>query len=246
MSDPFVQRLANSGNGLADGDCAALAHLTRNARSFDAGDILAREGEPVARMLVMLNGWALRYQITDDGQRQIIALILPGDACHLHAMALAVADHDIVTATSCRVAEVAPYELARLIEERPAVLHALQWSCLQNESILRAGLTNIGRRRADRRIAHLLCEIHARLQAVGLVEDGRFAWPLTQNEVADATGMTNVHVNRSYKELHVAKLFTLKNRCMHVPDVERLAAFGGFRSDYLRLVPHATLAASDP
>lgn len=230
LLNPFVRRLAH-GARLSEDDRAALHHLTRHVRVHAAGSVLVAEDEPVPCMFVVLEGWACLCQVTAEGRRQITDLVLPGDACNRHAAMLASYDHTFATLTACRIARVDQTELDR----RPGVRQALDWSTFQTENILRAALTNNGRREAEFRIAHLICEMRARLESVGLVERDAFAWPLTQTDVADATSLTSVHVNRTFKTLREAGLFTLEHRLMQVPDAGRLAAFCDFRPSYLHL-----------
>jgi CRP-like cAMP-binding protein len=240
MTNLFVRKLEH-GADLKQADRAALAHLTRNVLDISAREDIFAEGDPVPRMLVVLEGWACRYRTLDNGQRQITDLILPGDACHPHTANLGHADYSLCTVTACSVAEIAPAELETLLARRPRVRRALIWSSLQTASILRGSVTN-GRRQAERRIAHLICEIRARLEAVGLIEGDGFPWPLTQDDVGDVTALTSVHVNRTYRELRMSKLFVLSGRFVRIPDLERLSAYCGFRPDYLHLA--GQLAAS--
>ena len=240
MSNPFVRRL-EYGAALDDADRAALAYLTRKVGTYDPRSVLVPEGEPAPHMLVVLAGWACRYKYLHGGERQITDLILPGDACHPQSVLLAHADHGFAALGACRVAEVDPGELASTLGQRPRVARALHWSSLQTESILREVVTNIGRRLAEPRIAHLICEVRARLSAVGLVNaDDSFAWPLTQDDVGDITGLTNVHINRTLKALRAVELIALEGRRMRVPDPTRLAAHCSFRPGYLHLGPHIT------
>lgn len=242
VSNPFLRRLAH-GAPLTAAECAALVGLTRSQRSVGPRRSLVVEAEPVPRGLVVLEGWACRSKVLRDGQRQITDLLLPGDIHLQHAGLSEHAGHALDTLSTCTIAEIDPGQLAALIERWPGVARALRWSSLQTESILREALTNNGRRSASRRLAHLICEILARLRAVGMVDDGGFAWPLTQDDLGDVTSMTSVHVNRMVKELRTAGLIVLARRRMTVLDAERLAASCDFRPEYLHLAPGRTAPA---
>jgi CRP-like cAMP-binding protein len=233
MTNLFVRKLEH-GADLKQVDRVDLAHLTRNASDKGAREVILVEGDPAPRMLVLLEGWACRYRRLDEGQRQITDLILPGDSCHPHVANLRHADYSLATVTPCKIAEINPIELGNLLERRPRVRQALIWSSQQAASILRGAVTN-GRRQAERRIAHLICELRTRLDAVGLTEEDGFAWPLTQDDVGDVTALTSVHVNRTYREMRTSNLFDLKGRVMRIPDLERLSGYCGFRPDYLHL-----------
>jgi CRP-like cAMP-binding protein len=172
--------------------------------------------------------------MVDDGLRQITELVLPGDICHPH-IRLVAADYSFTTLSACTLAEIDPAELATTAEDYPGVRRALRWSTLQAESILREMVTNNGRRQATARIAHLVCEVFARLRAVGVVEADTCVWPMTQEALSDVTSMTSVHVNRSFKALRDAGLIATRHHFMRVPNLERLEEFCGFRPDYLHL-----------
>ena len=193
------------------------------------------EGDDPSRVRIILQGWACRWKGLPNGQRQITELLLPGDVCHAHSGMLIRSDHSIATFSTCIIAEADPAELAALLKQRPIALQALRWSSLQTDSILRTALANNGLRQAEQRLAHLLCEILARLQSVGLAKDCTFDWPMTQSEVGEIASMTSVHVNRTFRKLRGDSLIALHKRRMNIPDVARLAASCDFRPDYLHL-----------
>lgn len=234
MSDPFVRRLEH-GAILTVGDRAALNDLTRFRRSIDGRRSLVQEGDDASRVRIVLAGWACRWKGLSNGQRQITELLLPGDVCHAHSGMLLRSDHAIATLSTCIMAEADPSELAVLLDQWPMARQALRWSSLQTDSILRTALVNNGQRQAEQRLAHLICEILARLQAVGLAQDGTFDWPLTQGDVGEIASMTSVHVNRTFRKLRGDGLVSLHKRRMTIPDVARLATSCDFQPDYLHL-----------
>ena len=236
MLDRFLRRLAYGADLTAE-DRACLNRLLRQTRVVEPRQQLVAEGDAVQRVLVMLEGWACRSKLLADGQRLITDLILPGDISHVQTSLLGYADHSVTTLSAGLIAEINPAEISEAVQGRPGIAQAFRWSSLQTDSILRQWLINNGRRLAAPRLAHLICEIQARLQAVRVpVEDG-FPWPLRQEEFADAAGLTPVHVNRSIRVLRDDGLIVLKQRWMHVPDPERLAALCDFKPDYLHLAP---------
>ena len=242
LLDPFVQRLEHGAN-LTAGDRAALSDLTRYRRAIDGRRSIVEEGADASRVRIILDGWACRWKGLPNGQRQITELLLPGDICHAYSGMLLRSDHSIATLSTSVIAEVDQAELATLLEQRPIARQALRWSSLQTDSILRTALVNNGLRQAEQRIAHLICEILARLQSVGLAQNGTFSWPLTQIDVGEIASMSSVHVNRTFRKLRGDDLLTLQKRQMSIQDVARLAAFCDFRSDYLHF--KAELGAFD-
>jgi CRP-like cAMP-binding protein len=181
----------------------------------------------------MVEGWAARAEILKDGGRQITAILLPGDFCDLHVTILGEMDHDIVALTDARVAYVPHKAMEELPAMRPELGRALWWATLVDEAVLRSWISNIGRRDAYQRLAHLFCELHARLKLVGLVEGDRFDLPMTQEVLADAQGLTPVHVNRTLQALRGEGLIELSERMLTILDVARLHKAAGFDPSYL-------------
>ncbi len=241
LSRRLFRKLAY-GAVLSEGDRACLTQLIRRTRAVEPRQTLVAEGESVPRVLVMLEGWACRSKLLSSGHRLITDLILPGDISHVQSNLLGYADHSATTLTGGRVAEIDPAEIPEALERWPGLSRAVRWSSLQTDSLLRQALINNGRRLAAPRIAHLICEVRARLQAVDEpVADG-FEWPLTQDDLADTTGMTPVHANRSLRLLRDNGLIVLERRRMQIPDPDLLAAYCEFRPDYL----HLAHAPSEP
>jgi CRP-like cAMP-binding protein len=146
-------------------------------------------------------------------------------------------DHGVLTLTNCTVAQIPREALLEMTEKHPRIVRALWWTTIVDEAIVREWVANVGRRTASQRIAHLFCELLTRLKAVGLAEDDPFEFPLTQAELADATGLSTVHVNRTLQELRASGLITLKGRLLAIHDAERLKALAGFDPIYLHLAP---------
>ena len=214
-------------------DREALHHICRNARKVAARRSIIREGDKPDHVHVMVEGWAARSETLRDGSRQITAFLLPGDFCDLHVTILEEMDHDIIALTDAKVAYVSHKAMEELPRERPELGRALWWATLVDEAVLRSWISNIGRRDAYRRIAHLFCELYARLKLVGLVEEDSFELPLTQDILADALGLTPVHVNRMLQRLRGEGLIELSERTLVILDVQRLRKQAGFDPSYL-------------
>ena len=167
------------------------------------------------------------------GSRQITAFLVPGDFCDLHATILREMDHGILTLTPATVAYIPHQAMQDLPLNRPALARALWWATLVDEAVLRAWIVNIGRRDAYRGRRPSVCELHVRMRNVGLVEEGRFSLPLTQEELADALGLTPVHVNRVLQRLRKEGLITLQARRLTVDDPAGLREAAGFDPSYL-------------
>lgn len=230
----MAQKLAGRA-ALDEGDRAALAQLPFRERTCEAGRYLVREGSPATECILILEGYAFRHKLTVDGERQIVSLHLEGDFVDLPGALLKVADHNVQTLTRCRVARVPARAILSLIDRHPRVGRALWVDTLIDGSIFREWVLNVGRRPAKERIAHLICEIGRRMEVAGIANDKVFALPMTQEQLADATGLTPVHVNRTLKALEVEGLIKRERRYLEVPDWEALRAMSGFNELYLHL-----------
>ena len=161
-------------------------------------------GGPPGPVFVILKGWACRYKILPSGTRQIMAFLLPGDACDLHVGMLAEMDHNLQALTACEVALIPGDQLETLLEDHPTIARAMYKSQLIDEGILRSWIVSMGRRNSVERVAHLMCELYLRSLTINSMDD--VAFPISQIVVADALGMTPVHVNRILKELRLPVL----------------------------------------
>jgi CRP-like cAMP-binding protein len=184
---------------------------------------------------VILEGFACRYKVVRDGGRQITAFLIPGDLCDLHISILGEMDHAIGALTACKVALFSRSTVEGLTTKYPAITRAMWWATLVEAGILREWLVTMGRRAADKRSGHLLRELLVRLQRVGLATDTSFELPLTQGQLADTLGITEVHLNRMVNQLGASGLIRLKDHTVIIDDVERLKAFSDFSPNYLHL-----------
>ena len=232
MVNVLARKLGNF-TALSDEDHLLLDQVTANAERVGRQQDIAREGETPEYVRLILSGFACRYKVLPDGQRQIVAYLLPGDFCDVHVFILRAMDHSIATLSECTVVTI-PRQAVLVLTERPTIARALWWSTLVDEATLREWLLNVGQRRAEVRIAHLLCELLMRLRTVGLA-DNSYALPITQPDLADTVGLSAVHVNRSLQTLRAQDLITFEKQTLVIPDVDRLFAFSGFNPNYLHL-----------
>jgi CRP-like cAMP-binding protein len=216
-------------------DLGALAQLTRNVRTVDSRRDLISEGDKPRYVHLVLDGWGARYKSLPDGKRQIVSIFLPGDFCDVNVYILKYMDHSIGAITRLKVAMITPDEMNTLTVGRPRITQALWWHELVTAAIQREWTLNIGQRSAYERLGHLLVELYLRLQTVGRARDGRCDFPLTQNDLADATGLTAVHVNRTLQELRGDGLIELERKQLHILDLDRLMDVSMFNPNYLHL-----------
>src|SRR3569833_1102894 len=160
-----------------------------------AGQDLVREGDRPDHSTLVVSGFTTRYRVLGDGQRQITALHVPGDFVDLHSFALKEMDHSEGALSNCRVIYYPHSALTVSTERFPHLTRVLWLMTLLDGAILREWLVAMGRRSAAGQLAHLVCELYIRLGVVGLVTNDSFTLPLTQMELADALGISAVHVN---------------------------------------------------
>jgi CRP-like cAMP-binding protein len=232
MTNRFVNKLSGLAE-LTDGDRLALQKATASPRRYAARTDLIREGDETGPMFVVLEGWVCRYKILPTGTRQIMAFLLPGDACDLHIKLLAEMDHSIQTITAAVVATVSQSEMRTMMQEHPNIASAMYSAQLVDEGVMRAWIVSMGRRSSTERVAHLMCELYLRARNIGLAEGDEFALPLSQIVLADALGMTAVHINRVLKELRLSGAMALKRGSLTILNPGKLVQIAGFDENYL-------------
>lgn len=218
-----------------EGAIAVKAALLERIVKVAAGEDVACEGERPDRVRIFLSGWACRYKVLEDGRRQILNFVMPGETCDTRVYLLSVMDHSIGTLTPVVYSELDREAFEHLISIDRSVAEAFHCEALAHSSIQREWAINLGRRDALERVAHLLCELFERLRVVGLVDRQSFGFPVTQMDLADATGLSTVHLNRTLQELRASRLITLKDRYLTIHDFEALSRMAMFNPSYLHL-----------
>jgi CRP-like cAMP-binding protein len=233
--DIFVRELGGYAK-LSEDDRRAILDLPIRARRLDAQSYLVREGDIPTHCSVLVSGFAFRQKVTGKGSRQILAVCVPGDAIDFQNMFLDISDHAVQMLTRATVADIPRDALQQLVETRPAIGVAVIHAALVEASILREWVVNVGRRDARARIAHILCEFAIRLESRGLAsrQDG-FELPMSQEQLADAAGLTSVHVNRVLKTLEADGLIIRQRRNVQFPRWRALQDAGDFSHRYLHL-----------
>ena len=214
-------------------DREALLALPHQVRSIAAGAHLIRDGDRADHCSLLLSGFAFRHKITGEGGRQVLSLHVPGDFVDLQNSLLQVSDHNVQTLTDTEVALIPRAAIRDLALERPAVGMAMWTDTLVDSAIFREWVVNVGRRDARARVAHILCEFSLRLEEAGLAVDHRYELPMTQEQLADAVGLTSVHVNRVLRQLGEEGLISRRKRAIVIEDWGRMRLAGDFNERYL-------------
>ncbi|MDJ0276960.1 Crp/Fnr family transcriptional regulator [Sphingomonas sp. 2R-10] len=221
---------------LTDADRVAIdALLDQRQRVVASRRDVVAEGEVPRFVHFVLDGWGCRYRQLPDGRRQMLSLLLPGDLFDPHLQVIGRMDHGVGAITTMTVAEVVPEQLSALSQARSAVAQALWWNDHVAMGTHREWIASLGLRTARERIALLFCEVYFRLRLVGRCHGTSCEFPLTQADLAEATGLTPVHVNRMVQDLRRDGLIAWEARTLTILDLDRLCAMAIFTPAYLHL-----------
>ncbi len=242
----FTERFLRDKRGvsLEPAERSRIEAAISEIRTVEPRTIIARAGVPLQQSTLLLKGIMSRYIDDRNGLRQLVAVHVPGDFLDLHAFPLKVLDHDVSTMTTATVAIVPHVELESIMREMPQLTRKLWFSTLIDGAIHRAWLFRLGRLDGVGRVAHFLCETNARMVSAGLSDGRRFALGLTQTDLAEICGLTNVHVNRVMRHLREERLCVFRSSLVEILDPDRLAARGQFDPAYLYIDAPSPLPAS--
>jgi CRP-like cAMP-binding protein len=236
MVHAAIVRSLSAHGTLGDADLERIASAARKTiRAVKAHRDIAREGERPQTVKIVLEGWVARYKLLADGRRQLVALMIPGDICDANAFILERMDHTLTALTDVRYSAISRTDFENLITASPALAKTLWRSELVTAAIQREWTANVGQRHAIERIAHLFCETFARLKGIGQVQQNSCEFPLTQIDIADATGLTPVHVNRMLQSLRKQGLVELRGKRLDIVDPAGLRQLAMFNPTYLHM-----------
>ncbi len=231
---PLIAKL-ESIFSLSDDERTAILNMSMQVQDLRADQDIVREGDRVSRSCLLIEGFACRYKTTAEGKRQILSFHIPGEIPDLQSLHLHTMDHSLQTITRAKVGFITHADLTDLCARQPRLAGVLWRETLIDAAIFREWVINIGQREAYPRACHLLCELLTRMRAVGLAQDHSCELPITQTELADALGITNVHANRTLQEIRAAGLIRLQKNTLTALDWEGLKKAGEFDPAYLHL-----------
>jgi CRP-like cAMP-binding protein len=218
---------------LERGELAALADLEARRRPIAAGIDLVHEQQAGHHAFILIEGWACAYKMVPDGGRQVIDFPIPGDFMGLRSMLMRTSDHAFAALTDVVVAEITARQMLDGFQRQPRLAAAILWAASRDEAMVVEHLVGIGRRSALVRTAHLLIELGQRLQLVGLGSEAGYACPLSQYALADALGLSAIHVNRVLRQLRERHLVTFRNGQVELHDLAGLKALAEWHGGYL-------------
>lgn len=218
---------------LAPSDVVILEKVAVQERTFEASQDIVREGDRPSHSFVVLDGLVASAKLTGEGKRQITSIFVPGDLPDLHGLHLSVMDCSFAPLTPARLAFMRHDTLRAICTEHPSIANIFWRSTLIDAAIYREWVTNLGRRDAYTRMAHILCELIVRLHAVGRIQDHVAEFPISQAVLGDTLGLSTVHVNRVLQELRREGLISTSGSRLKAIDWRELVRAGDFHSTYL-------------
>jgi CRP-like cAMP-binding protein len=239
---PLTRRLARLVE-LTPAEAAALHELQAAPRRLARGRELIREGRKYDALFVLLDGVAVRYRVLQDGRRQILNIVLPGEFIGFPGCFFETALYSISALTGCTISPVPFADLLALFEAQPRLAAAIFWDLSCETAMYAEHLIGVGRRSALERVAHFLLEMLTRLQAIGLAEERSYRLPLTQELMADALGLSVQYVNQTLRQLREEELAVVDRHQVTILDGDRLAALADFERTYINRFRMAELIA---
>jgi CRP-like cAMP-binding protein len=218
---------------LSEVELASLEVFHQRRRSFELGVDLVRQGQMGQLAYILADGWVCSYKLLQNGKRQIVDFQVPGDFLGLRSFLFRTSDHNAEAMTRVEVSEVSSTDLIDAFAATPRLATAVLWAASRDEAMVVEHLVDIGRRSALERTAHLLLELGARMKLVGLGTNEGFACPISQYMLADALGLTAVHINRIMRQLREEGLLTFRSGQVIFDDFERLVELADFDTAYL-------------
>jgi CRP-like cAMP-binding protein len=237
----LIARLLAIGD-LTEDSIAKLVRMPHVIRKLGHGDLISHIDRKPACCTVVMSGMLARQELVGE-RNQISSFYVPGDIPDLQTLQLPHVEHELCSIGSSTIASV-PHSHFRLMMESGELTQAFWRETLLQGEIYREWVDNLGSRNAMERVAHLLCELATRLELVGLMEEcDQFRLPLRQQNVADAVGLSTVHVNRTLQELRRASLIEWRGETIRLLERAKLEDISDFNADYLRAIGTARNAA---
>ncbi len=215
-----------------------LRSLTRDRIEMGAGRPVVHEDERCPQLYLVDSGWVFRSRGLASGRRQIVNFALPGDFLCGDSILFKASSFDLVARTAVTLFRIETPILADLFAHHHGLAAAIAWAAGQEESVVAERVVSLGRRDSFEKLAHCLCEIAARLEAIGQLKDDIIQTPLNQEDFADMLGISVIHVNRTFRRLYEEKIAEYRKGQIELLDRERLADISAFDPSYLHFGHH--------
>ncbi|MFC0269771.1 Crp/Fnr family transcriptional regulator [Kushneria aurantia] len=212
-----------------------LSALEKSPEKVAAGKLMWKEGDPSEEMAVLSKGWAFSSYTLEDGSRMILDIFLPGDVIGLREFSARTHQANVETVTECTLCRFPLRHLDDIFENSPRLTHTFFSIAATQQSMLVERMINLGRRSAQTRLSHFICEMRSRLSRTNPDLEKDFRLPLSQQMLADTMGLTPVHVSRVFTQLREKGLVYRDRHQVSIPDLDRLIGFADFDGSYLRM-----------
>ncbi|SIT26558.1 cAMP-binding domain of CRP or a regulatory subunit of cAMP-dependent protein kinases [Thalassospira xiamenensis M-5 = DSM 17429] len=232
-STKFVVKKLKSFIDLTDNEISTFSSLPHRLITLSAGREIVHEGQRAHNAFILLDGWVASYKLLPDGTRQIIDFQIPGDFLGLRSLLLRTSDHSFEAITEITIAEISAQNMISTFAKSPRLASAILWAASRDEAMVVEHLVNIGRRSAIVRTAHFLLELGTRLNLIGVGTPNSYPCPLSQYLLADALGLSAIHINRVLRQLREQDLMTFQKGIVHFNNLEKLIALADFQVGYL-------------
>jgi CRP-like cAMP-binding protein len=209
-------------------ELGAINEIKREHLALLAGTEIIRTGDDAPEIYTLYAGWAFRFKTLPDGRRQILNFLMPGDLLGLQAAMFDAAAHGIEALTDVELCLLPRRKVWALFGEMPGLAFDVAWLGAREEGLVDENLTSAGRRSATERVAALIVMLYKRAKILNLVHGDSFAFPLTQQHIADALGLSLVHTNKTLARLRRMGMYTRKNGTMTVANPHVLARIGQY------------------
>lgn len=232
--EPCIRKLRHVMT-LSSAEEAWLTALDVRTQNVEKGADLVLEGQENGIVYLMLSGWAVRHRHLADGRRQIVNIVLPGDWIGLTSVVFSESDHGVTTVTEAVVSALEHKDMFQLFQDHPRLGVGIFWTAAQEDAVIAEHLVDVGRRTAYERVGHMFLELFLRLQVIDATEGHSFDLPLNQVALADALGLSQVHVNRTLQRLRREGLLDVSGRRATILDQTALESAVEFERTYLHL-----------
>lgn len=211
-----------------DAELKFVSDFKTGELDVDAGATILDEGAHSAHLFTVMSGWAFRYKTLEDGRRQILNFVLPGDLIGLQGSLIGEMQHSVQALSPTKLCVFQRNRLTEVFKYHPTIAFDITWIASREERILDENLLSVGRRSALERAAYLLAFIYQRAQYAGMTRSSQLSVPITQQHVADTLGLSTVHTNKTLKKLSARKLIKWHDRSCEVLDVDGLLQVAGW------------------
>ncbi|MCB1947385.1 Crp/Fnr family transcriptional regulator [Nitrosomonas sp.] len=232
---PFVHRLKRL-ELLSAEDFEYAESLIKIRKTVDSGTAIIEAKSTQEQIFFVLNGWAIKYKMLENGDRQIVNFVLPGDIIGMFSPIFSFSEHTVESISPMQLGNFQASRLVEVFRQVPKLAFVLAWMAGQDERILEEQIVRIGRRNSSKRMAHLMIELYRRMRLSGYAREEAVTLPVNQLLLSDALGLSHIHAHRIFRELEKNALIQRLSGRIILLNLPVLAALADFDESYLEPV----------